>query len=96
MIPAETLDNRHIAKLVRQYKTHAHSYYCCRNHSCRFDFPEAPSPHTLICRKPKEDDNSDCGMTVANACLGLERVYAVLGKPDINLALYLMFYMKHV
>ena len=40
MIPADTLDNRHIAKLVRQYETHAHLYYCCRNYSCRFGFPK--------------------------------------------------------
>ena len=47
MIPQDTLEDKHIAKLVRQSETHAHSQYCCRNHSCRFGFLKGPSPCTV-------------------------------------------------
>ena len=45
LIPEDTLVDKNIAQLVRQYETHAHCQYCCRSHSCRFSYQKAPFPY---------------------------------------------------
>ena len=56
VIPNDSIETKHTAKLVKQFQTHSHSSYCRRNHSCHFGFPKAPSPCTVICREPENID----------------------------------------
>ena len=59
IIPNNSNENKHISKMVKKYETHSHSSYCRCNRSCQFGFPKPPSPHTLICREPENNDQRD-------------------------------------
>ena len=85
VVPDDSLDTKHMAKLVRQYETHSHSSYCRQNHSCCFGFSKAPSPHTIICREP--DNNDDRDATVKGACEVLSKVYEIIDKMPEKLTL---------
>ena len=54
-IPDNEEGNEEIQELVKKLETHSHSAYCRRNSSCRFGFPKAPSPKTLIARPPEDE-----------------------------------------
>ena len=56
VIPNDSIETKHIAKLVKQYQTHSHSSCCRCNHSCCFGFPRAPSPCTVICMESENID----------------------------------------
>ena len=76
IIPNDSIESKHMAKLVKQYQIHSHSSYCRRNHSCHFGFHKAPSPCTIICREP--ENNEDRDSTLKNACDVLAKVYEVI------------------
>ena len=69
-VPDESIETKYMAKLVRQYQTHSHSNYCRHNHSCRFGFPKAPSPHTVICRELDDSDDRYTILKAAHVILG--------------------------
>ena len=48
IVPPDSEENKEIRELLLNLETHAHSQYCRRNGGCRFGFPKAPSPETLI------------------------------------------------
>ena len=57
MKPADIPHNQHIRQQQETKQQHRfHSDYCRRNHVCRFGFPKAPAPCTIIARAPAEDD----------------------------------------
>ena len=43
---------------------HKHSSYCKRNKTCRFNFPEPPSPKTLITKFDPESTYVDHSLSV--------------------------------
>ena len=57
-LPPDSDENTEVRNLLLNLETHAHSEYCRRNGKCRFGFPKAPSPKTLISREPSDDENS--------------------------------------
>ena len=75
-IPEDSHDTKHIGKMVKQYETHSHSAYCHRGHSCQFGFPKAPSPKTIICREPNDDENWDT--ILKSACDVLTKVHELI------------------
>ena len=48
-------DDNELKELILKLETHSHSAYCRRNSSCRFGFPKAPSPKTVIARMPEDE-----------------------------------------
>ena len=81
IIPDSTdISKKYIGKLVRQYETHRHSSYCRRRHACRFGFPKAPSPRTIICREPTDDVDKDIAVQTSTDILS--RVYAAVNDVD--------------
>ena len=52
-------DDEELKELILRLETHSHSAYCRRNSSCRFGFPKAPSPETLIARPPEDELNRE-------------------------------------
>ena len=84
-IPDDSHDTKHIAKIVRQYETHSYSAYCHRDHSCCFGFSKAPSPKTIICQEPDDDENLDT--TLKFACDVLTKVHELIGATTENQAL---------
>ena len=70
--------DKRIAKMVKRFETHKHSAYCRRKHSCRFGFPKAPSPRTIICREPDDDEESEKDETLQNSCEILSKVHDVI------------------
>ena len=81
IIPNNSDENKHISKMVKIYETHSHSSYCRHNRSCQFGFPKPPSPHTLICREP-EDNDQRYGI-LKKSCEILTKVYKIIeGSSD--------------
>ena len=76
MIPDNSDENKHTAKMVKKYETHVHSNYCRWNRSCHFGFPKPPSPCTIICREPEDNDHRE--NTLKNACDILSKVYEII------------------
>lgn len=74
-------DDEDLSKLVTNLETHSHSAYCRRNGSCRFGFPKAPSPRTVISRVPT--DEVDVVQTIKQSQLILAKVYDAL-ETDVN------------
>ena len=85
MVPDETTETKYMAKLVKQYETHSHSNYCRHNHTCRFGFPKAPSPCTLICKEP--EDNADRDSTLKEAHDILTKVYEIIDNSQEDMTL---------
>ena len=84
-IPDDNPDNQNIQKMVKEFETHSHSAYCRRNGSCRFGFPKAPSPATVICREP---DNETSKKQILNeSSVILNRVHEILNYSDDNITM---------
>ena len=61
-VPEETEGNEELRSLVLKLQTHSHSSYCRRHiHAkCRFNFPKAPTPKTVVARRrPGEEPLED-------------------------------------
>ena len=82
IIPDNSDENKHAAKMVKKYETHVHSSYCRQNRSCHFGFPKSPSPCTIICREPEDNDQRE--NTLKNACDILSKVYEIIGRLNRN------------
>ncbi len=70
-----------LKELVLLLQQHKHSTYCKRGRSCRFNFPQPPSPKTLIAY-PNDDDD------VLNSCskdLSKVRKQLVDGNIDVTI-----------
>ena len=55
-LPDISIENEYDYTLMKRLQKHSHSDYCCRNRSCRFAFPIAPSTLTLIAHPPKDEN----------------------------------------
>ena len=60
-LPAEDGKLRELVLLLQKHK---HSSYCKRNKTCHFNFPEPPSPKTLITKFDPENTDVDHYLTV--------------------------------
>ena len=77
-------DDEELKELISRLETHSHSAYCRRNGSCRFGFPKAPSPETLIARPPDDELTQD--ETIKNSREILGKIHDAL-DPDRMLSL---------
>ena len=59
---------------------HMHSDYSCRNKSCHFGFPKAPTTKTLISRPPIDDNDK----IIENAKSLLQTVQNTLTTVDVH------------
>ena len=84
-MPTEGEDVRYMRCLVKKFQLHKHSTYCRKHHICRFGFPQAISPHTLIAREwPDEENRSEKHKEAVDV---LHRVLQVIDEEDDNATL---------
>ena len=80
--------------MVKQYDRHSHLAYCHRAHSCQFGFPKAPSPKTIICREPNDDENWDT--ILKSACDVLTKVHELIDAATENQTLDSILDKAHI
>ena len=71
-------DDLELKELVSKRQTHIHSSTCRRFGSCRFNFPHAPSKHTVIAKEVEE------ASTLESAKQVLKKVMIVIDNKDFD------------